>query len=400
MGLYDYRCLLTGISLQGANCVAIVLQRGDDGWQPASLPVRGFYGGYGTLHGGYIDGERSDIASHVATSFAEDLKDNVTTLEGDADWAWRNSESSLFGRMLEVVERTATGHGTVLFDGQSVAHTLIQTPVFDAISAQFSTETNEPTRELLQRVLPTPLGRRWYGDIAGFSRCEIQAELRRGLLQIAAIAVWMRENGCTWSTPRVFTEPGEQHSLGTIIESFRAARSRFADVGWLRAPLEEIGTRIKHRGEPDGWINHIDVSWYAIASGTTRIACTHFEQIEPRINDEFFDPTTLVGQTVELIAIDRGDIAACIDIRPYLRLRSRNNSATLDDIAACQKLLDTDDDIAIELAPLAVPKLRQPLAVARDPVLHEVLFIVPEPPPAWLTEEEGFQAVIPFELEK
>lgn len=50
MGVFHYRCAVTGLSLNGAECVAIwVAEVAPDRWVPASLPIRGSYNAYGTI---------------------------------------------------------------------------------------------------------------------------------------------------------------------------------------------------------------------------------------------------------------------------------------------------------------------------------------------------------------
>ncbi|QAT85921.1 hypothetical protein EJ065_4368 [Corallococcus coralloides] len=49
----------------------------------------------------------------------------------------------------------------------------------------------------------------------------------------------------------------------------------------------------------------------------------------------------------------------------------------------------------LEVDPIDVPALRASLAVGRG-TFSDVLFIVPKPPPVWLTDDEKYEALIPF----
>jgi hypothetical protein len=80
------------------------------------------------------------------------------------------------------------------------------------------------------------------------------------------------------------------------------------------------------------------------------------------------------------MVIDRGDVVARVDLRPLILVRADS------------------DEPEVHLAPFDVPPLRAPIAEVTDPVLREVLFVVPSPPPAWLTDEERDMPTIPFEF--
>lgn len=49
MSSRDYRCALSGVSLLGAEAALVLLERADESWLPASLPLFGIYDGQGTL---------------------------------------------------------------------------------------------------------------------------------------------------------------------------------------------------------------------------------------------------------------------------------------------------------------------------------------------------------------
>lgn len=397
MGSYDYRCLLSGISLRGADCVAIVIQREGQGWQPASLPMRGRYNGYGAIESRFR--ERSYLDDQATRSFEDAVGEGRIKLDTEAAFQWRRSDREGLDRMVATIERATTGHGTVVFSGRRVAHTLMDATFFDAVCAELA-ETQESTSALLERVLPTALGRWWYGDLAESPIRDVQSQLRRGLLQVAAVSAWMQQHGIEWATPPVFDGPGEQHYENQILASYRAARSRFAEEPWSRDVFDGIGQRIedvmRFSGADEGWIRHLDVSWYAVAIGEARLACTRLEGLSARIADEFYDPAELMGAGAELLVIDRGDVTARVDLRRYIRLRSGDRSASLYDAEAWEELL-TEPGVKpqLEVAPFDVPALRAPIAEGRGDS-SDVLFIVPTSPPDWLTEEEQYEALIPF----
>lgn len=199
--------------------------------------------------------------------------------------------------------------------------------------------------------------------------------------------------------PPVFNCPGEQHDADRILASYRAARSRFAGEPWSTV-LDGVGQRIEEVirffGAEKGWTRHIDVSWYAIAIGAARLACTRLEELSARIADEFYEPAELIGVIAELLVIERGDIAARVDLRRSIRLHGGDRSATLDDVAAWEEILTAHGpEPRLEVDPLDVPALRAPLVVGRG-TFSDVLFIVPKPPPVWLTDDEKYEALIPF----
>ncbi|NOJ97283.1 hypothetical protein D7W82_05075 [Corallococcus sp. CA049B] len=90
--------------------------------------------------------------------------------------------------------------------------------------------------------------------------------------------------------------------------------------------LDGVGQCIKEVvrffGAKKGWTRHIDVSWYAIAIGAARLPCTRLEELSARIADGFYEPAELIGVSAELLVIERGDIAARVDLRRSIQLEA------------------------------------------------------------------------------
>lgn len=132
------------------------------------------------------------------------------------------------------------------------------------------------------------------------------------------------------------------------------------------------------------------MSWYAVVLGSDRVACTHLDALARYVGDEL-DPAALLGARAELLVVDRGDVGARLDLRPFLCIRSNSGSATLDDVAACEEILTGPGHCEIVLLPIAVPALSPPVLRA------EAWLIVPSPPPPWITATESHAGVIPFD---
>lgn len=51
MGLYDSRCMITGVSLKGADAALVLLQPAANGYVPISLAIKGYYNRLGSIDG-------------------------------------------------------------------------------------------------------------------------------------------------------------------------------------------------------------------------------------------------------------------------------------------------------------------------------------------------------------
>src|SRR5262249_46294669 len=70
MGFYDCRCLLTGVSLKGAEAVLVPLLEPNGHWRPISPAVKGKYDRLGCIDGIANDGGHAAILAAVAEAVA------------------------------------------------------------------------------------------------------------------------------------------------------------------------------------------------------------------------------------------------------------------------------------------------------------------------------------------
>jgi hypothetical protein len=219
MGFYDYRCMLSGVSLKGARATVVLLIDDAGKRHPIGLPVHGSYNRSGT-----IDGVRPDAASDALLAFF--LGDGLTLdeayLDGFGLLPFRTIEDAF-----SAVERTAADHrGAVRWEGHTVSYALMSRAVLSALAADPEAHSPDPT---LERVLD-PRAHLIYP--------QPRARFERATRELDAVLRFMRRQRIVWQAPR----SPEQHGPKEMRSALRSARTKARDDAAYQAGLDAYET--------------------------------------------------------------------------------------------------------------------------------------------------------------
>jgi hypothetical protein len=367
MGIFHYRCGVSGLSLNGEVCVAIwICETAPGTWVPAALPVRGRYDGYGRidqLH--HFDGQDWNVA-RLRKWFEVGYEIGRIQISGDSE---RELERKGLGELagpIAIIERATTREfGKVTFDGQKLAQRLINAAIFDAVVAAQPRVAAAAVRD----VLPCAAGAWFYQTITADER----AAADDALAALAAFRGWFTD----WTPER---EP-DQLALPELIRDHRAARAKYAGTAWLLDAIDGVIAEAEHDGYqvlPARWLRDWGHSWYGAVLGEYREVATSREELVRVIDDNLaWNDDVYAGGRVEAFAVVAGTPQPPIDLRPWLRI-ARN---------------DDGDQATIDPAAVtALPELAAPLLPAHG----KALFLWTDWEPAWADEDELREQVFAF----
>jgi len=181
MGFYDYRCMVTGVSLKGAVAALVLLAPDGAKLRPIALPV---FGEYNRL--GAIDVKPDENSTAIWTFFsAEAVAGNVVGNENGLDWA--DCES-----LLGAIERGVTEADVYLtLAVEPISFALISQAIWRAIVSKTADDGV---------FRPHPTFARIY---AGASDA-----CRENAVALAQVDTFLRTTGCDWTKP---IDPGQHY---------------------------------------------------------------------------------------------------------------------------------------------------------------------------------------------
>ncbi|MBO0862076.1 MAG: hypothetical protein J2P21_27000 [Chloracidobacterium sp.] len=230
MGFYDCRCMITGVSLKGADAALILLQQSSNQYAPMALAIKGNYNRYGSID--MIDEDAN--TQSILRFFHESLRSGVFIVDEEY---LRNCECfpiRTIEDLLQGFERNMNdGEGAVVQKGQSVKFALIARVVWDTIAKAEPTPV-EPALTLYKRLFKaSPVGLEIYAE-------SIES-VSEDLYELAAVDSLLTSRGLSW---RPYEEP-EQHYSEEMRQYLDEARGIFTDsptiLEALRRYEQEVG---------------------------------------------------------------------------------------------------------------------------------------------------------------
>ncbi len=229
MGFYDCRCMLTGVSLKGADAALVLLQRAAGPYAPLALALKGNYNRLGA-----IDGIEEDANTRLILQFFLDgLRTGAFRVE--ADWlAGHGFPIRTVEDLLQGFERNMNDHPDyAILHGQPVEFALIARAVWDTV-ARATPPLGESAPAVFQRLFgASPVA----GEIYAGSLGEVPDHFH----ELAAVDAFMRDRGLSWRP----TKAGDQDYAEEMRGYLGEARRAFADSDTVTAALryyeEEVG---------------------------------------------------------------------------------------------------------------------------------------------------------------
>jgi hypothetical protein len=213
MGMYDCRCMVTGVSLKGADAALVLLQRVGEVEVPITFAINGNYNRFGS-----IDGIDEDANTRLVRQY---FVDALRTGEFEIDEPyWRACKCSpieTIDQLLQGIERGINDGNPARLLGQSVTFALIAQVVWDAIV--------ELTPQL--RKVNAAWFSGFLGAAPGAERIYTGAlaEVTGPASELAAVDVFLKDRGVSWRT----TEAGGQDYGEEMRQYLAEARQAFAD---------------------------------------------------------------------------------------------------------------------------------------------------------------------------
>ena len=225
MGLYDCRCMITGVSLKGARAVLVLLQEHAGAHLPVALGVTGSYNRLGSLD--MID-EDANAAAIYRFFRGELLNGNLVVdapyLEEHDFYPFETLE-----QLVGAFERNINDHPkAALLNGQAPVFALISEQIWRAIAA-----AAKPHRHSLEEFLQTsPLAAQIYNERA--------EGLSKPAAEMLGVQDFMRFRNLTWERAN---DP-EQHYNEDMLAYIEQAQQQFGDneiiMAGLRAYEDEV----------------------------------------------------------------------------------------------------------------------------------------------------------------
>ncbi|MFT3835494.1 MAG: hypothetical protein QM723_00660 [Myxococcaceae bacterium] len=237
MGVFDYRCALTGLPIRGGRAMGFMVWRsGKTQWTNASLPVRGTYDSYGRLEDIDVDFNTRLLES----SWDEAVESGHLTVGREAQSEFRKSETTTWSRrprtgiekIFAGLERATTVEvGMVKFAGAPLCQMMVDEGVYEEVLAN-APDVPEPK---IDELFPNVLGQTIYAELA-------RAPAAKGRLQELAKFSKFFTQHVKWrpgSADDMIGQYGREDELACWLE----ARRTFVKSPWLVEALRDEAIR-------------------------------------------------------------------------------------------------------------------------------------------------------------
>jgi hypothetical protein len=231
MGMYDYRCMITGVSLKGADTVLVLLEEIDKVHRPIALPLKGNYNRLGAIDGVRVDDVNADLILWYFQGKRQSRKLIVDPAELKHQGGMKTIDS-----LLGLIERNVTeSPNTFRLDGQPIYFALICKAVWQSIAKAYKV-TAGSSKVLFPRLF------------SGVSIAEEiyeghRSEVARQMKELAAVTDFLTEHKLPWKRPNPEGEgEGIQHYGPEMRQYLEEARRR-----WVGCPAVLEGIRKAER---------------------------------------------------------------------------------------------------------------------------------------------------------
>lgn len=219
MGFYDFRCMISGVSLKGCDAVLVVLcPEAGRGYAPITLGIKGSYNRFGSID--FIEeGLDTDL---VLAYFTDRVGDGRLHLDPDHEDSYGkppNDIEALLNYFERNVSDSSEEHPAAALDGKRLFSALIARPIWEALATL-------PTPDA---TFPAP-----FNDIYGH---HLAAALARHHRELLAVNDFTKSQDIAWA-PQQEEHIGEQHYAEEIMALLGTARQTFANTPVMLAALD------------------------------------------------------------------------------------------------------------------------------------------------------------------
>jgi hypothetical protein len=227
MGMYDYRCMVTGVSLKGADTALVLLESVGASLAPMALAITGNYNRLGA-----IDGIDEDANTELVLAYFQGKLQSGELVIDEAEAPEGIGDIEV---LIQLAERCVTepGSNTILLNDKPVVYALICRAVWNSIARAHSPGSTADGTLLQELFRDGSPGREMY-------RGQLR-EVSQPLKKLSAVSRFLAGRGIPWT----MSEDPEQHYEDEMREYLDQARQTFHDapevLRGLAAYAEEVG---------------------------------------------------------------------------------------------------------------------------------------------------------------
>jgi hypothetical protein len=234
VGLYDCRCMITGVSLKGADATLVLLQQLAGQYVPLALAIKGNYNRLGS-----IDGIDEDANTRLVLQyFLESLRSGAFIVDEEYVRGHRCFPIRTIEALLQGFERNMNdGAGRAILNGQSVVFALIARAVWDTIT-QAAPPSIESVQTLSKRLFgASPVGSGIYAASLGAVPGQIS--------ELAAVDWFLTSRGLLWQPSEATGQDHPEEMRQYLDEARRAFSDSPTILAALRGYEHEVGDLLK-----------------------------------------------------------------------------------------------------------------------------------------------------------
>jgi hypothetical protein len=230
MGFYDCRCLVSGVSLKGADTALVLLQQTGDAYRPLAPAIQGSYNRLGAIDN--IDEDANTelvLALFQARLAAGDFVIDEESFRIAGNYPIEDVEQLLWG-----FERNINDYNrTAVLNGQPVVFALICRAAWDTLARAFSPGKGSATAWFRQLFEGVPAAEEIYRG----SLKEVSMHLR----ELVAVGNFLAERGLAWKPA---DDPGQDYPE-EMRQYLAEARQTFSDSPVLLDALKRYEHEVR-----------------------------------------------------------------------------------------------------------------------------------------------------------
>jgi hypothetical protein len=236
MGFYDHRCMVSGVSLKGADAALVPLQQTESAYVPITLAIKGNYNRLGAIDG-ITEDTNTDL---VLRCFSRKLQTGELIVDQKylrihGYFPFRTIEN-----LVQACERNLTDNPhAVLLNGRPVVYALISQAIWEEI-ARAAPASAEPAEARFHRLFTgSPVAEEIYAsNLDGATQ---------HLHELAAVHDYLAARGIAWHPP----DDPSQHDSEEMQEYLDEARRAFRDCPIVSQGLQRYEREVGDLLEED-----------------------------------------------------------------------------------------------------------------------------------------------------
>jgi hypothetical protein len=224
MGMYDCRCMVTGVSLKGSDASLVLLQQSDQGFVPIALAVHGTYNRLGSIDG--IKNEHN--ARIILDYFQKEITDGEFVVNAEYFQGMDCYPIEELEHLLACFERNINDlHTAAVLNGTPVVFALIYKEVWQAIATD-GLPVDDKLEDLFEQVFADN------AVAAGLYEKQVP-KVAQPLREMAAICAFLSARGIAWHPA---DHPGQDYGE-EMRQYLEEARTTFSDSPVILGALDD-----------------------------------------------------------------------------------------------------------------------------------------------------------------